>query len=62
MPGFYFSKVLIKLAEPLLPFPKETLSDPVEPALRFFWLLLELLIPYRVDEENDPWDIITGGS
>lgn len=36
VPGFYFSKFLIKLAEPRLIFPKETLSEPDEPC---FFLL-----------------------
>lgn len=62
IPGFSFYKVLIKFADPLLPLPNETLSDPVDPALRFFWSLLELLTPYNVDEENVPWDKMIGGS
>ncbi len=60
IPGFYFSRVLIKEADPLLPLPKETLSEPVEPFLRL--LLLFELTPSSVDEEKLPWDNITGGS
>lgn len=69
IPGFYFYKVLIRFAEPLLPLPRDTLSEPVDPGvLRFFITLLLLLLlltlpaPYNVDDENEPCDNIIGGS